>query len=262
VPVNRIRDDLRRLFNAAEGELSAATAADLPEPDNGDDQGAAALEAAAIRRKLTALNSQLRELILAQLRKDFTAIRCRLHGRCAAVQMTDVIAERVMETVAFVVRRLGRWHVVPEWAPAYNPERHQRDALDLRALSLRVGPTIAGDLKVIEEREASFLRTLPTPANVAESDSAAYVPARDVLHESSIQSYPELHRILRENPGIGTRKPTANRLEIHAGDWLRYRARLRRQDELAVDAAAEKVAEVEREKEAIRRQKEQGGQPA
>jgi len=57
-------------------------------------------------------------------------------------------------------------------------------------------------------------------------DPSAFIPAYRVLdlwdHGSGIK---QLKKVLKDNSQIRTRKPTRQRLEIHAGDWMRFQLR-------------------------------------
>ncbi len=67
-----------------------------------------------------------------------------------------------------------------------------------------------------------------------QADTSAYIPAKEVVGDEYAGDYKDLHRILRDNPFIRTRKPSTQRLEVHAGDWNRYK----RQRDKALDEPA------------------------
>jgi hypothetical protein len=53
-------------------------------------------------------------------------------------------------------------------------------------------------------------------------DLSAYRPASEFLDANKHKDYPALRRVLANNPQIRTRKPSPQRLVIHAGDWFAY----------------------------------------
>jgi hypothetical protein len=52
------------------------------------------------------------------------------------------------------------------------------------------------------------------------ADGAAYRPAKEFLGQTGADTYKALQATLKAHPQIRTRKPSKNRLLIHAGDWL------------------------------------------
>ncbi len=66
----------------------------------------------------------------------------------------------------------------------------------------------------------------PNPAGAAQtgSDDSAFVQASKIGWQDKLNSidHKRLKAFLKEHPGIRTRKPKKQRLEIHAGDWARY----------------------------------------
>jgi hypothetical protein len=89
-------------------------------------------------------------------------------------------------------------------------------------------------------------------------DPSAYRPAKEFLN-SDIPTYKALRRVLKKRAEIRTKKPTKQRLLIHAGDWSRYQNALALAAFNALDANPEIVdsflAESQRTKEKIQRSK-------
>ena len=54
-------------------------------------------------------------------------------------------------------------------------------------------------------------------------DSSAFRPAKEFLDPEHYKTHKQLCAALKANPWIRTRKPSPQRLEIHAGDWQRFR---------------------------------------
>lgn len=61
--------------------------------------------------------------------------------------------------------------------------------------------------------------------NLRDVDSP-FRPAKEFLDATAITSHKRLATVLKNNPWIRTRKPSKQRLEIHAGDWMRFRSAL------------------------------------
>lgn len=53
-------------------------------------------------------------------------------------------------------------------------------------------------------------------------DDSAFRPAKEMLTEPNYGTYKALQKALNANPWIRTRRPRANRLLIHAGDWSKF----------------------------------------
>jgi hypothetical protein len=60
---------------------------------------------------------------------------------------------------------------------------------------------------------------IPEPAE----DPTAYRPAKEFLDGERYPDYKAIHRALDENSWIRWRNPSPRRLEIHAGDWHKFR---------------------------------------
>jgi hypothetical protein len=94
------------------------------------------------------------------------------------------------------------------------------------------------------------------------TDDSAYRPAKRFLDGNRFRSHKRLSAALKRNPWIRTRKPSPQRLEVHAGDWDRYLAMLDEAGFDALDVAAETadafLTEVRRRQEEIRRRKAGG----
>jgi hypothetical protein len=90
-------------------------------------------------------------------------------------------------------------------------------------------------------------------------DDSAFRPASEFLDPSRVPDYKRLQRILRANPWIRTRKPSPQRLQIHAGDWHDCLSRLDAAGFDALDARPELVADFLNEagnrQEEVRRRK-------
>jgi hypothetical protein len=80
----------------------------------------------------------------------------------------------------------------------------------------------------------------PPPCSPADDDGA-YRPATRFLDSRRFPTYKRLHKALKKNPWIRTRKPSPQRLEVHAGDWDRYLALLDAAGFDALDMGAENV---------------------
>lgn len=85
--------------------------------------------------------------------------------------------------------------------------------------------------RIAQEEDApapaeALSRTPPTPAE----DESAYRPAKEFIIAGQCESFKQLHKILAANPSIRHRRPNSratgrpitNRLEVHAGDWMKY----------------------------------------
>jgi hypothetical protein len=99
------------------------------------------------------------------------------------------------------------------------------------------------------------------PVEAAEDDSA-YRPAKEFLDAPRFPTIKRLRAALKRQPWIRTRKPSPQRLKIHAGDWHQYKAMLDAAGFDALDVAGETadafMAEARRRQEEIRRRKAKG----
>jgi hypothetical protein len=90
-------------------------------------------------------------------------------------------------------------------------------------------------------------------------DDSAFRPAKRCLDETRFRNFKRLRAVLKANPWIRTRKPSPQRLKVHAGDWDRYLAMLDEAGFDALDVSAETMdaflAEMRRRQEEIRRRK-------
>lgn len=84
-------------------------------------------------------------------------------------------------------------------------------------------------------------------------DDDDYVAAKDCLGDEA-KSHKKLITILKKHPEIRRRKPTKQRLEVHAGDWLRHKQKKAEAQWQAADAQAIVEAVSERTAQ-IRKQK-------
>jgi hypothetical protein len=89
-----------------------------------------------------------------------------------------------------------------------------------------------------------------------EIDELSYVPASQCLDTTRVTTIKKLHAALRANPWVRTHKPSPQRLEVHAGDWHRYIAKL---DAAAFDNPNVDAFLAEARREEIKRRKA-GGQ--
>jgi hypothetical protein len=91
------------------------------------------------------------------------------------------------------------------------------------------------------------------------TDDSAFRPASESLDSTRFKTYKQLHAALKANPWIRTRKPSPQRLEIHAGDWQRFRNALDTAGFESLDVSAETaegfMAEVRERQEEIRQRK-------
>jgi hypothetical protein len=76
----------------------------------------------------------------------------------------------------------------------------------------------------------------PLPAR----DATAFVPAKELL-KKPFDTYPRLRAALEKNRWIRTRKPSPQRLEVHAGDWHRFLAQRQSAPPDPLDLPAEVV---------------------
>lgn len=90
-------------------------------------------------------------------------------------------------------------------------------------------------------------------------DDSAFRPAKDFLDATRFTTYKRLHAALKGNPWIRTRKPSKNRLLVHAGDWLAFISGLDSAAfgalDLSAETAGEFMAAVRRREEEIRQRK-------
>jgi hypothetical protein len=107
-------------------------------------------------------------------------------------------------------------------------------------------------------------RSAPPPAGSGSAEGAgedlsAYRPATEFLDSTRFRTYNQLHAALKRQPWIRTRKPSPQRLLIHAGDWHHYLTMLDDAGFDALDVQAQTVdvflAEVRRRQEEIRARK-------
>lgn len=116
----------------------------------------------------------------------------------------------------------GAWEWLADHHPTFRRKLGQgaADRCRLRAKVLDGCELLA--LAIQQEADA-----LPAAASVA--DETAYIPATNVIEESTelgVKDFKDLRRILKDNPQIKTHKPSKQRLEVHAGDWSRYKRQL------------------------------------
>jgi hypothetical protein len=118
------------------------------------------------------------------------------------------------------------------------------------------------------DRVMSMLAVEATPAlagaerrqeDAPPADDSAFRPANRLLDSTRFTHFKRLHAALKANPWIRTRKPSRQRLEVHAGDWDRYLAMLDAAGFDALDVAAETavafMAEAHRRQDEIRSRK-------
>lgn len=91
-------------------------------------------------------------------------------------------------------------------------------------------------------------------------DDSAFLPASTFLDKTRFKTYKQLRAALEARSTIRTRKPSPQRLEIHAGDFLRYCKELDTADFEALDRTADRttihfLAELHRRQEDIKRRK-------
>jgi hypothetical protein len=88
-------------------------------------------------------------------------------------------------------------------------------------------------------RESALARQqLPLP-----DDDRAFIPASQCLDKEIIRTHKKLLKVLDDNDQIQRRKPSPQRLEVHAGDLARWKHKqyeaMRRADEPVADALAD-----------------------
>jgi hypothetical protein len=90
-------------------------------------------------------------------------------------------------------------------------------------------------------------------------DLSAYRSASEFLDAARHKDIAAIKRVLAKHPEIKTRKPSPQRLEIHAGDWLAYLKEEEMRSFTALDTNPEVVdaflSEARRRQEIIRRDK-------
>jgi hypothetical protein len=69
--------------------------------------------------------------------------------------------------------------------------------------------------------QVNELGIVPRCSETGEVNLDGYIPYSDVWQEH-FDSYGKAKRFLEKQPEIRTAKPSANRLLVHAGDWLTY----------------------------------------
>jgi|SRR5262245_9252263 len=149
----------------------------------------------------------------------------------------------------------GGHHVVGIFKGADDRGRAILDGMhECGGLMPRVNPRHL-DKPALERYAATceWLASLLERAADSEDDSA-WVPAKMLL-AGRFDRFSAITRALRDNPQIRTRKPSPQRLEVHAGDWTRF---LAQQSADALDFEASVVdsvlefqqrrAEIDREK--------------
>ena len=90
-------------------------------------------------------------------------------------------------------------------------------------------------------------------------NDSAYRPAKEFLDTTRVQTYKQLHAVLEANPWIRWKKPSPQRLEIHAGDWQAFRSALDTGAFEALNVSAERMedflAETRQRQEEVRQSK-------
>jgi hypothetical protein len=79
--------------------------------------------------------------------------------------------------------------------------------------------------------------------SVVRDDDSSFRPAKEFLDGSAVTSHKRLAGILKRNPWIRTRKPSKQRLEVHAGDWMRFRSTVGSAAFEVLDASGETIEE-------------------
>jgi hypothetical protein len=135
--------------------------------------------------------------------------------------------------------------------PTYPDERVALERAKAMLLKER-GPLSKADLDAISEEVKKHVKP---PA-----DDTAFCPLTSLLDEGRFGTYKRIVAALRRNGWIRTRKPSAKRREIHAGDWHRYVSLQAKQafDALDVDPrmAAAFAAELQQRSKEIRGKKQ------
>jgi hypothetical protein len=140
-------------------------------------------------------------------------------------------------------RRLDGWFTAPlmrlvvsplfpqgmRRTPAYESlVRVRRFASQLRQSSEAISASTAA-----EHQPSKPLAELPRQADRSMTDESSFRPAKELIDPNGYPAnFGELHRVLAENPWIRTRRPTSrrtgqsikNRLEVHAGHWVKFLA--------------------------------------
>jgi hypothetical protein len=102
-----------------------------------------------------------------------------------------------------------------------------------------------------EEEEAAAMREA--------TDDSAFRPAKEFLDPTRFKTHKRLVAALKAHPWIRTKKPSQQRLLIHAGDWQAFRSGLDSAGFDALDVAAETaeafMSEVRQRQEEIRQRK-------
>jgi hypothetical protein len=97
--------------------------------------------------------------------------------------------------------------------------------------------------KLLEYVEAALAPAHGPPDGTSADD---YMAATDCLPDIVPNTHKRLNRILADNPTIRRWHPNPRRLMVHIGDWRRFVRERKRQDDAAVERAAEVAAEVSR----------------
>jgi hypothetical protein len=116
--------------------------------------------------------------------------------------------------------------------------------------------TVLPETVELLERGLSELRQVIAEASSGAPDpsvdDSAFRPAKEFL-ATPFDTYKEIKRVLKDNPWIRHRKPSANRLEIHAGDWLKFRSNQTADPPDSEAAIVDAVLETERAKQEIKK---------
>jgi hypothetical protein len=119
-----------------------------------------------------------------------------------------------------------------------------------------------------EHNAAAELTTLGDDEAVAEvttqvgDDDSAYRPASEFVARDC-RNYKEFQKILKDNGSIRKRNPSPQRLEVHAGDWMKYMAAKAKAGFDSLDIRGEVVDEIQEQanrQAELRLQKQQAGE--
>ena len=109
--------------------------------------------------------------------------------------------------------------------------------------------------KLIDEWTVIKSRILAQPidAAVGDDDPSSYVPASKLKADSRLTQRKFMAAI--KEHGVRTRKPSPQRLTVHAGDWMRCTAAMERANFNVLDSIDDQLASVEFRKQGVREHK-------
>ena len=159
-----------------------------------------------------------REAITQFLECLHTAVDAAWQAAPAVALVTDDRSAPAAERFTARLRAdLHRLRLIFPTLLYFNQRQGHVPAIDMCALS----PI----LQRLREARDTLLAAMVAPPAASVADETAYIPATNIVGESTglgVKDLKDLRRVLKDHPWIKTRKPSKQRLEVHAGDWIRY----------------------------------------